>query len=48
MKLRLLALGVELAEIEQELKGVVPDLKVVGVPPLKRASVLGVLAFMLH
>jgi hypothetical protein len=34
VKLGPLALSVELAEIEQELKGVVPDFKIVGISPL--------------
>jgi hypothetical protein len=48
MKLRFLTFGVELAEVEQELEGVVAHLEVIGVSTFKRASFLGILTFMTH
>jgi len=41
VKLRLLAFGVELAEIEQELDSVVPDLEVICIPLYGLSRLLG-------
>jgi hypothetical protein len=48
MQLRLFTSGVELATIDDELKGVMPDLEIVGVPPLKWRWTSTLLVFITH
>src|SRR5574337_1029526 len=48
MQLGLLAFGVELAEVEQKLEGVIANFEIVGVSPLKLAGLLRTTAFFSH
>ena len=44
----MLGFGIELSEVEQELNGIVPNLEVIRVPPLKLAGPLSGSTFIIH
>lgn len=48
MKVLFFVLRIKLAAFDQELEGVVPDFKVVGVSSLKLVAILGGFTFMVH